>query len=405
MANYFHDEQVTWQKMNEQWRSQQNKMRLKVRTEKDLFDWEIPDLVSIKYEKNHNFGFAHIKPKASLKRPKNMLRYIGGVDISATKPGAYEYDKACAGLMIYEYPSMKLIHEETQIVTLKHPYIAGFLAFREVAYLITLVNRVKTKRPDIVPQLIIVDGNGILHYRRVGLATHLSMRVNIPCIGVAKKLLAVDRMNVEYLVPHFNQKLTKVGSFAHVYGRNNEHLAYALKSHSKEDVIYVSPGHMISLQTSLIIVMLCLDPRYKLPIPTEKADFVTRKQIYRYQRQHPNPYQYNSYHDQNNRKDRNYHSKRTDKQSNKQGRPKQKQIKSNLNSSVQLQPAWQMKSKSENSRQNKKDRTYHSKRTNTKEKQGDKLSSNSKVQSSALSKSAKRRKRKAKQWKKKLESQ
>eukprot|EP01083_Nonionella_stella_P221844 792169_1 len=234
MSNYFHDEQVTWQKMHEQWKSQQNKMRLKVNIN-NTFDWEVPTQASIKYEKNSNFGFIKVNQNISQRRlnkqwraknnehktnskPKPTLKYIGGVDISATKPGAYEYDKACAGLMIYEYPSMKLIHEETEIVTLRHPYIAGYLAFREVGHLIKLVNKVKKERPDIIPQVILVDGNGILHYRRVGLATHLAMRVNIPCIGIAKKFLAIDNLNVNYLVPHLNEKLNKIGKFWCIYG-------------------------------------------------------------------------------------------------------------------------------------------------------------------------------------------
>ena len=288
----------------------------------DNFYWEVPKNVDIKYEDNANFGCCTVTKNTSARRfkkwkqkndlkenddgnndddNKEELKYIGGVDISATKPGAFEYDKACAGLMIYEYPSMKLVHEETEIVTLKHPYIAGFLAFREVSYLIKLVNKLKKKRPELVPQIILVDGNGILHYRRVGLATHLSMRVNIPCVGIAKKLLSIDNLNVEYLVPHLNEKLTKIGSFYKIHGWNNDQVGYAVRTHQTEDVVFVSPGNDISFESALKMVMLCLDPngRYKLPLPTEKADFVTRKQIYRYQKQHINPYAYNNEHNRN----------------------------------------------------------------------------------------------------------
>ena len=165
---------------------------------KDIFKWEVPNNVELQYEsENSNYGSA-IVSNQSLRRQESKirqdlnendddkesvkLRYIGGVDISATKPGHYEYDKACAGIMIFEYPSMELVHQETEIVTLEHPYIAGFLAFREVSHLIKLIKKVKKEKPEFMPQLIMVKGNGILHYRRMGLATHLAMEVKIPTV-------------------------------------------------------------------------------------------------------------------------------------------------------------------------------------------------------------------------------
>ena len=265
--------------------------RLEIR---DKFHWQMPQNVSIQYhEKNKNFGTVSVNKKSSLCHLK-QLRYIGGVDMSATKPGAYEYDKACAGLVIYEYPSMRLVHTETEIITLKHPYIAGFLAFREVNPLIKLINNIKQKKAKITPDVILVDGNGILHYRRLGLATHLSMEVNIPCVGVAKKLLAIDNLNVNHLVPHLNKKLNKIGMLWKIHGFNGEAVGYALRTHEYDEIVFVSPGNLIGFESSLKIVMLCLDEqrRYKCPIPTEKADFVTRKQIYRYQRNQQNPYAY-----------------------------------------------------------------------------------------------------------------
>lgn len=335
MSQYLDNEEVTWHKFHKQWKEEQNKLRSKVRIE-DVFKFEIPSHVHVQYkDPMSNLGFVSVtatnnnsnirntsvhrlKPQW---RPRNAndsnnehsehkanaaatstqqpaLRYIGGVDISYTKPGAFEYDKACAGLVIYEYPSMKVVHEETQIVTMQYPYIAGFLAFREVAFLVQLVNKVRKSKPEILPQVLLVDGNGIIHFRRVGLATHLGLIVNIPSIGIAKRLLAVDGLNVEYLQAHFNQKLKRIGEFACIVGYNDEHLGYALRTSTQrqQEVVYVSPGHRISLESALKIVMLCCDEqrRYKLPLPVEKADFVTRKIIRRYQQQHANPYRYNN---------------------------------------------------------------------------------------------------------------
>uniref|UniRef100_A0A8C9URE8 Endonuclease V n=1 Tax=Spermophilus dauricus TaxID=99837 RepID=A0A8C9URE8_SPEDA len=78
------------------------------------------------------------------------------------------------------------------MVSLTAPYVAGFLAFREVPFLLDLVQRLQEKEPDLMPQVLLVDGNGVLHHRGFGVACHLGVLTELPCIGVAKKLLQVD---------------------------------------------------------------------------------------------------------------------------------------------------------------------------------------------------------------------
>jgi len=304
MSSLLHDKEVTYHKYRHQWMQQQNKLRQRLKVEDD-FDWSLPrNCVQIQYQANSDYGrctksVQNSSLNHSKRGLKRTLKYIGGVDISFAKPGAFEYDKACAGLTIYEFPSMKCVHKETAIVTLKHPYIAGFLAFREVEHLKQLFFKVKRERPKIVPDVILVDGNGILHYRRMGLATHLSMDIGIPCIGVAKKLLAIDHLQPDILVPKYKRTLKAVGSFYKIRGSNSKLIgrngvAFALRTYPTGDVVYVSPGNRISLETSLKVVMLSLVPRHRLPLPIEVADRVTRDEIRIYQSKHGNPYSINN---------------------------------------------------------------------------------------------------------------
>lgn len=101
----------------------------------DDFDWSLPkNCVHIQYRGNSDYGrctksVQNSAVNQSKTNAKRTLKYIGGVDISFAKPGAFEYDKASAGLTIYEYPSMKCVQQETAIVTLKHPYIAGMYIY------------------------------------------------------------------------------------------------------------------------------------------------------------------------------------------------------------------------------------------------------------------------------------
>jgi deoxyinosine 3'endonuclease (endonuclease V) len=117
------------------------------------------------------------------------INYVGGVDISFIKGNEID---ACACYVILSYPELKVVHQEQQMIKLTQPYIPGFLAFREVDFLVELFQKCKDEHPEIVPQVIFVDGNGILHPKGFGLASHLGVLCDIPTIGIGKTLLHVD---------------------------------------------------------------------------------------------------------------------------------------------------------------------------------------------------------------------
>ncbi|CAG8695159.1 3103_t:CDS:1, partial [Gigaspora rosea] len=100
------------------------------------------------------------------------------------------------------------------MVKLKLPYIAGFLAFREVTPLLELLQNLQQNNPEIFPQVVIVDGNGILHPRKFGLASHLGVLANVPTIGVGKNFLQIDdgdELTMSYVKKTVKEKLNKGG--------------------------------------------------------------------------------------------------------------------------------------------------------------------------------------------------
>ncbi|KAI4886202.1 hypothetical protein NFI96_027052, partial [Prochilodus magdalenae] len=117
------------------------------------------------------------------------LQRVGGVDLSFIKGDEVN---ACAQLVVLSYPSMELLYECCEMVTLSAPYIAGFLAFREAPPLLQLLQRLESEQPSLMPQVLLVDGNGLFHYREFGLACHLGVLSDLPCVGVAKNLLQVQ---------------------------------------------------------------------------------------------------------------------------------------------------------------------------------------------------------------------
>ena len=80
---------------------------------------------------------------------------------------------------------------------LDQPYVPGFLAFREIPSLLPLFEKLKAKKPELWPDVILVDGNGIIHQNRFGLACHLGVLLGTPTIGCGKTFFYVDGLSKE----------------------------------------------------------------------------------------------------------------------------------------------------------------------------------------------------------------
>ncbi|KYR01708.1 endonuclease V [Tieghemostelium lacteum] len=207
----------------------------------------------------------------------NELRYIGGVDISFVKDNN---EDACACLIVLEYPSMNIVYKDIGFIKLTLPYIPGFLAFREVTFLMEMINRLKSDpvNSQYLPQVILVDGNGILHPRSFGLACHLGVLADIPTIGVGKTPFQQDGLNIKDIRDQFKKNCQNAGDFIHLVGTSGTIWAAALKSHKDStNPIYVSQGHKLSLETTLNIVKLLT--LYRVPEPIRQADLQSRDYI------------------------------------------------------------------------------------------------------------------------------
>ncbi|XP_054702209.1 endonuclease V isoform X3 [Grus americana] len=117
------------------------------------------------------------------------LERVGGVDLSYIKG---DDTRACASLVVLSYPALEVLYEDCRMVAVSAPYVPGFLAFREVPFLVEAVQRLQQEEPKLKPQVLLVDGNGLLHPRGFGVACHLGVLTDLPCVGVAKNLLQVD---------------------------------------------------------------------------------------------------------------------------------------------------------------------------------------------------------------------
>jgi len=177
-------------------------------------------------------------------------RFIAGVDISVNRAQGM----ATGAVVVLNYPELRLV--ETKIVNgeLGFPYVPGLLSFREAPLTLAACQRL-----TLTPDLILVDGQGIAHPRRMGLASHLGLFLNTPTIGCAKSLLCGQH----------EEPGDELGSYTEVVD-GGETIGAALRTKLGTKPIYVSIGHKVDLQAAIYWVLECCRG-YRLPEPTRLA--------------------------------------------------------------------------------------------------------------------------------------
>lgn len=197
-----------------------------------------------------------LRKQISIKELTTPIRTIAGADISFNKNSEVLY----AGIVVFTYPELKVITTATAISTTKFPYISGLLAFREVPALLKAWDTLTTK-----PDLLVLDGQGIAHERRMGIATHFGLITNAPTIGSAKSRLAGK----------FEEPEDKPLAESPMY-HNGDQVGVALRSKVRCNPIYISPGHHISMSQSVEVIKNCIRG-YRIPEPTRQAHLLVNK--------------------------------------------------------------------------------------------------------------------------------
>jgi len=196
------------------------------------------------------------------------------MDISFLKENP---SSACCTLVVCNIPQLDVIYEDSQLVEMSIPYIPGFLAFREVPPCLNLYRKLKERHPELVPQVLLFDGNGILHPRGIGLASHFGVVANMCTIGVAKNLHLIDHMKRDDKHQSDIASLKNPGDYFNLDNDDNGcNTGVALKtSGNAKRPVYVSIGHRISLETAIWTVMQCVN-RFRVPEPIRQADIRSR---------------------------------------------------------------------------------------------------------------------------------
>lgn len=201
---------------------------------------------------------------------KTKIRYIGGLDISFDKNNQ---NNACSYLTIYDLETNTIVYENHNLCKMELPYASGYLGIREVPEYISLVSAIKNE--VFFPDVLLIDGFGILHPREFGSASHVGLSLNIPTIGVAKTLMCIDGLDEYIIKKEFRTKCILKGNYINLMGNSGKIYGVALKSADNvQNPIYVSIGHCCSLETAIEIVNKV--SFYKIPEPIRNSDIKSK---------------------------------------------------------------------------------------------------------------------------------
>jgi deoxyribonuclease V len=203
-----------------------------------------------------------ITPKEAVARQKRLrhlvveenrlgkVELIAGVDVGYRDSGR----TAHAAIAVLHYPELEPVEFATATMAVHFPYIPGLLSFREVPVVLKALENLQKK-----PDLLICDGQGQAHLRRLGLACHIGILTGLPTIGAAKSRLC----------GRFDPPGEEKGSWAPLYDREDI-IGVVLRTRNGKKPLFVSIGHKVNLETAREWVLRCLT-RYRLPETTRWA--------------------------------------------------------------------------------------------------------------------------------------
>jgi deoxyribonuclease V len=194
---------------------------------------------------------AELRERIKLHDTFDTVRVIAGADVAFDKQKHEGY----GGVITYSFPDLEEIERRGVTAEIPFPYVPGLLAFREAPILLKAFASLETE-----PDVIVFDGQGLAHFRRMGIATHMGMVLNKPTIGCAKSRL----------VGTFDEPGTDAGSYSPLVD-GSETVGVVLRTRKRVKPIFVSQGTNISLKTCIAIVLTCVDG-YRIPKPTREAD-------------------------------------------------------------------------------------------------------------------------------------
>jgi deoxyribonuclease V len=216
-----------------------------------LHDWHVTPRQAIALQRELS---ARVISDEGLPVRRNAL--VAGCDVSYSRRST----RLFAGVAVVQLPDLRLVEQRTADCEVAFPYVPGLLSFREVPPLLAALAQVECE-----PDLLMLDGQGLAHPRRFGLACHLGVWLECPTLGCAKSLLVGE-----------------VGALAEIAGstapltEKGDVVGMAVRTRPRVKPIYVSCGHRITLADAVAWTQACVG-KYRIPEPTRRAHLIVNQ--------------------------------------------------------------------------------------------------------------------------------
>ncbi len=201
----------------------------------------------------------HLKEEEKLKKNFKIVKLIKIPKIIAFLDSSYYKENIISCFLFYDFLNKKVLRKKFLLGKVKFPYISTYLSLREAPF---YLKGLKNEKFD----LIIVDGQGIAHPRRMGIATYLGTKLNKPSIGIAKNLLYGE----------FEEVKNNKGDFSFIKDKNGDILGFVYRTKENVKPIFVSIGNLIDIKGALFIIKN-LNTKYRIPEPLREVDIYSKE--------------------------------------------------------------------------------------------------------------------------------
>lgn len=216
----------------------------------ELHEWNLTPAAAIRLQRQLA---AQVVLKDCLPRQPEL---VAGVDVSYRKHG----NRFFAAVVVLRLPDLQPVAEASASDRVTFPYVPGLLSFRELPVLLQAFRSLQQH-----PDLVMVDGQGIAHPRRLGLASHLGLWLDLPTIGCAKSRLCGS----------FDPPGAKRGESSPLWDEE-EQIGAVLTTRDRVKPVFISPGHKIDTRIAVELVLAC-GGKYRLPEPTRQAHLLSNR--------------------------------------------------------------------------------------------------------------------------------
>ena len=178
----------------------------------------------------------------------DSIKLVAGVDVSVKR------GQSRAAVVVMSFPELSHIETAHAQQATSYPYIPGLLAFREGPVVLEAIGKLNAE-----PDVLIFDGMGQIHPRRMGIAAHLGLWLGRPTVGCGKS----------HYIGEYDEPAIEKGSRSPLFYRGHQ-LGVVLRTRRGVKPVFVSAGHLADLDSAIALVMACT-PRFRLPAPIRAA--------------------------------------------------------------------------------------------------------------------------------------